>query len=180
MSLYILQIRFRYRMLCHENGTAVLKGLNGGLIGVDFLRNLHNFLFIQSDTGTVYRQGTHLISGIKRMHGLRCHLTNTLSRNQSQALCIYGNLLCYFHHIAAHDDGQLFMRTFLIYCQLNIRKIDDVQINRPAVTGNQSGQIHHLLFCPLTGIGRCMEINCINFYPPLTDHIAGNRRIYPP
>ncbi len=37
---------------------------------------------------------------------------------------LIGKVLCYLHHVSAHDDGQLIMRTFLIYGKLYIGKID--------------------------------------------------------
>ena len=69
------------------------------------------------------------------------------------------------------------MRTLLVNIQLNICKVYDMKRNRAGIAGNQLCQINHLLLCTVTGIGRCMEINCINLYAPLGNHIACYRAV---
>ena len=69
------------------------------------------------------------------------------------------------------------MRTLFINIKLDICKIDDMKVNRTCITGYLSCQIHHLLLCPVTGIRRCMEIDCIDLHTSLCDHVTGYRGI---
>ena len=69
------------------------------------------------------------------------------------------------------------MRTFFVDSQLNIRKINDVEPDRAAVGRYDPRKIHNLLFRPLAGIRRRMEVDRIDGHSPLGDHIAGNRGI---
>ena len=101
-------------MLCHENRTAVLVRKDGGLISIDLLRDLHNLLLVKSDQRTVNRHRTYLIGCRERLHGLARHLSDTLSRNQSETLVLFCKMLRQLHHVAPHDNRQLLMRALLV------------------------------------------------------------------
>ena len=51
---------------------------------------------------------------VRMKDGLSQIIINVLTGDQTQALGLLRDLLCDPHHIAAHDDGQFLMRTFLI------------------------------------------------------------------
>ena len=78
-SLDDLDIRFCHRMLCHKDRTAVFIRKNRSFKSSDFFRNIYNFLFIKSNDRTEYRQCADLIGCCKALHGLACHLTDTLT-----------------------------------------------------------------------------------------------------
>ena len=111
------------------------------------------------------------------MHRLGSHLPNTLTGDQAQTFRIFRNLLCDAHHVPAHDDRQFIVRAFVIDIQLDVREINDMQIDRPRISSHLRCQIHHLLFRTLAGIRRCMEIYRINLNAPLRDHPARHRGI---
>ena len=74
-----INIRLGYRMFCHEDRTAVFERLDRGLICVDLLRDLHDLLLVKSDQRTVNRHRTYIIGCRKALHGLTCHLSDTLT-----------------------------------------------------------------------------------------------------
>ena len=108
-------------------------------------------------TGNVH---TSLVA-VKALHGLACHLSDTLTGNQSQASVFFCKMLCNPHHITAHDDRQFIMWAFFINIKLDIGKVDYMQLDRSCIFGNLLCKIHYLLFCPLAGVRRCMEIGCL-------------------
>ena len=114
MSADHLHVRFRHGMFCHEDGTTIFIGQNGSLISPDLLGYFYDLLLVKSDQRTVDRQLTYFIGSDQGIHGLGCHLSDALTGDQTQALGLLRDLLCDPHHIAAHDDGQFLMRTFLI------------------------------------------------------------------
>ena len=69
---------------------------------------------------------THFIGHSKGLHGLACHLPDTLSGNHTQTFSLFGKMLCNFHHIAAHDNRQLLMRALLVDVELDVCEIDYV------------------------------------------------------
>ena len=69
------------------------------------------------------------------------------------------------------------MRTLLIDIQLNVCKVDYVELDRAGIPGNQSCQIHHFFFCTFTRIRWCMEIRCFQSDTAFCDHISGNRAV---
>ena len=69
------------------------------------------------------------------------------------------------------------MRAVFVDKKLYISKVYHMKINRAAVAGNLSRQIHHLLFGSLTCIGRCMEIDRINLDASFGNHIACHWRV---
>ena len=96
---------------------------------------------------------------------------------QSEAFRLFRNVFCDFHHVTAHNDRQLIVRALFINRQLNLRKIDDMQIDRSAVTRYQLCKIYNLLLCALAGVRRRMEINCVDLDASFCNHKSGNRRI---
>ena len=164
-------------MFCHKDRTAVFVWLYGCLIRVNLQRNIHNFLFVESYHRTEYRHRTYFICCSKTLHGLASHLTDALSCDQSQAALLFSDAFRNLHHIPAHNDRQLIVWALIIDIQLNIRKVNHIQIDRSAVSCHQFCQIHNFLFCTFAGIWRCMEINSVNLYATFCDHISGYRRV---
>ncbi len=177
MTLDNVQIRLGYRMLCHKDRTAVLIRQDRGFICADLLGNIHDLHLIKADQRAEHRKRTYFIRYRKRLYRLGCHLSDTLSGDQSETFILLRDLLGDHHHITAHDDRKLLMRTFFINIKLDIRKIDGMQIDRSCITGYLSCQIHNLLLRTVRGIRRCMEVHRINLNATLGDHITGNRRI---
>ena len=86
-------------------------------------------------------------------------------------------MLCNPHHITAHDDRQFIMWAFFIDIKLDIGKVDYMQLDRSCIFGNLLCKIHYLLFGPLAGVRRCMEIGCLQSDATFGDHITCNRTV---
>ena len=69
------------------------------------------------------------------------------------------------------------MRTLFIDVQLDIRKVDDMQVNRAGVAGHDFSKVDDLLLCSLAGVGRRIEINRIYLDASLGNHVTGYRRV---
>ena len=164
-------------MLGHENGTAVFVGKDRGFVSTDLFGNVNDLHLIKSDQRTEYREGTYFVGYGQGLYGLGGNLSDAFAGDQTKAFIFLGDGLCDLHHITAHDNRKFFMRAFLIDVKLNIGKVNGMQINRTRVAGYLSGKIHYLLLRTVTGIWGCMEVNCINLYTSLSDHIACNRGI---
>ena len=72
------------------------------------------------------------------------------------------------------------MGTFFMDIELDIRKIDHMQVNRSRIPGYDPGQIDHLLSGPLAGERRRVKIYRVDLYPPFCYHIPGHRGIDAP
>ena len=70
------------------------------------------------------------------------------------------------------------MRALLINIKLDIGKIHNMQLDHSGIRGYYPGQIHHLLFSPLRGIRRSMEIDRLYHDASFCYHVACHRRIY--
>ena len=180
MPLDHVQIGLCDRVLCHKNRAAVLVGKNRSLIRADFLRNIHDLHLVKADQRPKYRHRTHLVCHRQGLNGLGSHLTDALPRDQAHTLRILSQPLGNPHHIPPHNDRQLFMRTLLVNVHLNICKINNMEVDGTGIPGDDPCQVHHLLFGPVTGVGRGMEIDRIDFYPSFGYHIARHRGIDPP
>ena len=113
-------------MLGHKNGAAVLVRLYGCLVGADFLRHIHDFLFVKSDNRTEYRHRTYFVGAVQTVHGLAGYLTDTLSRNKSQTAAFFTEFFGNAHHVSSHDNRQFVMRAFFVNGKLDIGKVDHV------------------------------------------------------
>ena len=69
------------------------------------------------------------------------------------------------------------MGTVLIDGKLDVGKVDDVEIDGSGICGDDLRKVHYLLLCSFGGIRRCVEIDRIERYAALGDHIARNGRI---
>ena len=134
-------------------------------------------MLVQPDTRAEYRQGADFIRYREGLDRLARNLSDALTGNQSETFRLFCNILRDFHHITAHNDRQLIVRALFINRQLNLRKIDDMQIDRSAVTCYQLCKIYNLLLCALAGVRRRMEINRVNLDASLCNHKSGNWRI---
>ena len=153
-------------MLCHKNRAAVLKRLDRCLVCVDLLRNLHDLSLVKTDQRTVNRKSTHRVSRRQALHSLTRHLSDTLSRYQSQTAVLFCELLCDPHHITAHNDRQLIVRAFLVDRQLNVRKVNDMEFDRSRIRRDKPCQINDLLLRPLACIRRRMKISRLDLHAP--------------
>ena len=52
-----------------------------------------------------------------------------------------------------------------------------MQLDRSCIFGNLLCKIHYLLFGPLAGVRRCMEIGCLQSDATFGDHITCNRTV---
>ena len=177
MDPYHIEIRFCHRMLCHEDRAAILVGLDRSLVCIDLLRDLHDLLLVKTDERPVDRHGTHIVRSHEGLHRLRGNLPDALPCDQSQTAALLCDLLRYAHHIPPHDDRQLIVRALIVNVQLDIRKIDDVQIDRPAVSGYGLCQVEHFLCGAPARVRRRTKIHCIELDAALCDHIACHRGI---
>ena len=168
-----------HRVLRDKDRAAVLIGQDGGLEGADLFRDLDDLLLVKADQRAEDREGADLIGHGERRKGLRGHLPDALSGDQAQASGLLCQPLRDPHHIAAHDDRELVMRTFFVDIELDLCKIDIVQADRPCVDRDLLRKVDDLLQRPLTGIGRRIEIDGIDPDTALCDHIAGDRGIDP-
>ena len=164
-------------MLCHKNGAAVLKRLNGGLKGSNLLGNVDDLLLVKTDQRAEYRHGADLIGRSQGLYGLGCHLPDALAGYECQGIALFRDLFCDLHHVAAHDDGQLLMRALLVNVELDVGKVYNMQRDRSGIACYQLCQINHLLLCTVTGIWRSMEVNRIDLHAALCDHVACYRAI---
>ena len=69
------------------------------------------------------------------------------------------------------------MRAFFINSKLDIRKIDNMQLDRSCIGRYQACKVNYLFFRSLTRIRWCMEISCLDLNASLGNHIAGNRTV---
>ena len=164
-------------MLGNKNRTAVLIRQNGGLIGINLFCDGDDILLVHGNKRPVYRHMADFVGHSQRLHRLAGHLTDAFSRDQTQTLSLICKMLCNFHHITAHDDGQVLMRTFLVDMKLDIRKIHNVQLNGSRILRHLLRQVNDLLFCPLAGVRRCVKIGGLDGHSPLGDHIARYRTV---
>ena len=161
-------------MLCHKDGAAVLVGKNGGLEGADLLGDGHDLFLVHADHGTEHGKGADLVGHVQGRQGLGSHLADALAGHQAQASAPLCQHLRDPHHVAAHDDGQLVMGTLLVDIELDLRKVDVVQIDGAGIAGHQRGQVLDLLQGALAGIGRRVVIDRVQPDAPLADHVAGH------
>ena len=164
-------------MFCHKDRTAVLIGKDWSVIGLDLQSHIYDLLFIEADKRPEHRHGADLIGSRKTVNGLAGHLSDTLSCYQRHTFIFSCKLFCNFHHIPAHDNGQLLVGAFVINIKLYIRKVYDMKPYRPRIPGHQFRQIDHFLFCSLAGIRRRMKINSINGHASLCDHVTCHRTV---
>ena len=164
-------------MFCHKDRTAVFVRLDRCLISIDLQGYIHDLLFIKTDHRTEYRKGADFVGRCKTLHGLACYLSDAFSCDQSQASGLFRDVFCDTHHVTSHNDCEFIMRAFIINIQLNVSKVYDMQNDRSAVFRHQTCQVNHFLFCTLTGVWRCMEINGINLNAAFCDHVACNRAV---
>ena len=164
-------------MFGHEDRTAVLIGEDGSLIGPDLLGDRDDLLLIKTDQGTEDRQGAYFIGDAQGGQGLGSDLTDALAGDQAQAFAPLRQQLGDPHHIAAHDDGQLVMGTFLIYIELDLCKVDVMQVDGACVFRYLLCQVFDLAQSPFAGIRRGVEIDRVQLDASLGDHVAGDRGI---
>ena len=125
-----LQIRLCHRMLCHKDRTAVLKRLDRCLISIDLLWKSSMISCLSKpisgrNTGIVQ---TSLVAA-RLCIGLARHLPDTLTGDQVPGHPVsFAKCSAILHHIPTHNDGQLVVRTLIVDIQLNIGKVDDMQI----------------------------------------------------
>ena len=161
-------------MLCNEYRAAVFIRQHGRFISSDLLRDIYDILLVKSNQRPIDRHGTDLIRHCQRLHRLTGNLSDTFSGNQSQILVFRRKMLRQLHHITAHNNRQLIMRTFIINIELDFCKINNMQTNRAGIFCHRFCQIDHFQSGTLTRIRRRMKINRVDFHPALCDHISGH------
>ena len=164
-------------MLGHENSAAVLVWLNGCLKCSNFLRNIYNILLIKANHRTENRKSADLVGHCQRVDGLGSHLSDALACNQAQALVLLGQILCNLHHVAAHDNGQLLVRTLIVNIELDVCKVDYMKLNGAGVAGYLLGQVDDLLLRSLAGVRRSVEIHSLNDNASLGNHVSCYRAV---
>ena len=81
-------------MFCHENSTTVFEWLNGCFIGSDFPGSFYDFLFVESDNRTVYRECADFVCCCKALQGLAGNLTDAFSSDQTETSAFFCEMLC--------------------------------------------------------------------------------------
>ena len=117
-----IQVRLCHRMLCHENRTAVLKRKDRCLIGVNLLRNLNDLLLVKTDQRTVIPAWC-ILHWLPPRHCMvwlaTCPILSPVI--SAKTFVLFCKMLCNLHHVTAHDNGQLIMRTFFVNIQAGYR-----------------------------------------------------------
>ena len=92
-------------------------------------------------------------------------------------MSLSGNGLRNPHHVASHNNRQFIMGALVVYIELDIGKIYDVQFNFTGILRHETCQIHHLLFCPFAGIRWRMKINGLYLHTTFCHHISRHRAV---
>lgn len=139
--------------------------------------DLHDLLLVHADQGPQHRHGGHVLANGQRLHGLAGHLTQIFSGDQGAASQLQRQHIGQAHHEPPHDQGKVILRALAAYLLLNFGKGDD-EHRQPAAPGGQLlRQLQHLLPGQFAGIGRRGEVDHLQLYAPLGDHIAGHRAV---
>ena len=141
-------------MLCYENSTAVLIMEESMSHKYQFLFDISMISFLSmAMRGLVCRHMAHLVCCSKTAFTFR-NLSMLSPVISPKHLSSSAKCSCYLHHVSAHDDGKLIMRTFLIYGKLYIGKIDNMQLYPARISGNLLCKVYNLLLCSLLRIWR--------------------------
>ena len=112
------------------------------------------------------------------LHGLACHLTNTVSRYDSQSSVPLAEYAGYSCHGALHKYGQLVMGHVFQQIELYIRKRSNIEPESAGELRQLFRQVNDLLFCPLAGVGRGIEVNSLHLNSSFSHKEGGNRAVY--
>ena len=142
-------ITFRFgfgnRMFCHENSTTVFEWLNGCFIGSDFPGSFYDFLFVESDNRTVYRECADFVCCCEALQGLASNLTDAFSSDQTETSAFFCEMLCNTHHVTTHNDSQLIVRTLVVNIELDICEVYHMEANRSTVFCYLFCQVYNFL-----------------------------------
>ena len=133
-----------------------------------------DLLLVHADEGTQHRHGGHVIADAQRLNGLAGHLTEALAGDQRLAAQLMGQPVGKAHHEAAHDEGEVILRTLAADLLLDLGKGHDVDGETAAPDRQLLSQLQNLFPGLLAGIGRRGKVQQLQLYAPLGDHIAGH------
>ena len=85
--------------------------------------------------------------------------------------------LCYAHHEAAHDEGEILLGAFVAYLLLNVGERHDLDGHSAAVAGEEPRKLHDLILGLLGGVGEGKEMHRDEPYTAAGDHIGGDRAV---
>ena len=86
-------------------------------------------------------------------------------------------MFCDTHHVSSHNDRQLIMRALIVDIKLDIRKVDDMQLDRSGIFCHFLCKIHNFLFCTFACIRRRMEVSSLKAYSTFGYHVSCNRAV---
>ena len=112
-----------------------------------------------------------------RVHGLARNLTEIFARHKALRAMILRNRLRDAHHKPAHDDGEILLAAIVADGLLHLCKADHIDRHPPAVAGHEARKLQNLFLRALGGVGVREEMNALNFYAALGDHVASDRRV---
>ena len=112
-----------------KDGAAVLVRKNRGFKR-SVAASLYDYLvLIKSDAGAEYGNIDYRIGNSDRRKGLRCNLTETLSRDKRTALILSRAPLGKTHHKDTEKKGEVVLLAFISDLFLNVSEGDHVDVN---------------------------------------------------
>ena len=101
--------------------------------GIDLLSNIHNFLLVESDHRTEYRHRAYFIVAARLCTVWLATWPMLSPVISPRHPCSFHDAFRDLHHIPAHNDRQLIVWALIIDIQLNIRKVNHIQIDRSCI-----------------------------------------------
>lgn len=146
------QPRFCCRMLGQEYRAAVLVGLDGFVVGADFLGLVHYVYLVHGDERAHDGHGDAGVGDDQGLGGLAGYLPQVFAGHEHHAAVLLGHFLGDAHHEAAHEDGGLFFRAVLDDLFLDGEKVDYVYLHRAGVAGDYGGEFFDFLLGSGAGV----------------------------
>lgn len=140
-------------MLRQENRAAVLVGLDGFIVGADFLGHVHYVNLIHGDEGAHDGHGDAGVGNDQCLGGLAGYLPQVFAGDQHHAAVLLGDFLGDAHHEAADEDGGFFLGAVLDDLFLDGKKVDYVYLHRAGVAGDYCCQFFYFLLGSGAGVG---------------------------
>ena len=164
-------------MLRSKHRAAILIRLNGSVKGVYLSGNCNNFILIHADTRAEHGQIRNRIRAAERVNCLACNLAEAFARDKRKAILLLCDIAAYFHHYAAHNEGEIFLRAEIPDSLLNFGEGHHKGGDSAAISRNPAQKIKHLHFGKLACVRRRRKVDCHKLNSPFCHHIGRNGRI---